>query len=75
MQCVPLRLNPGLGIDFKRTPAVGVSHQLLYDLHIFPIRYQHGGEAVPERVPAMCYRIPAQTAAGRMMCESKLSGQ
>jgi hypothetical protein len=46
MQCVSLRLNPGLGIDLKRAPAVGVSHQLLYDLHVFPIRHQQAGEAV-----------------------------
>jgi hypothetical protein len=26
MQCVSLRLNPGLGIDLKRAPAVGASH-------------------------------------------------
>jgi hypothetical protein len=24
-----------------------VSHQLLYDLHVFPIRNQHGGKAMP----------------------------
>jgi hypothetical protein len=58
MQCAPLRLNPSLGIDFKRAPAVGVSHQLLYDLHVFPIRYQHGGKAVPESVPADVLRNP-----------------
>jgi|HubBroStandDraft_2_1064218.scaffolds.fasta_scaffold264431_2 hypothetical protein len=46
MQCVPLCLNPGLGIDLKRAPAVGVSHQLLYHLHVFPIRHQQAGKAV-----------------------------
>jgi hypothetical protein len=46
VQCVSLRLNPSLGIDLKRAPAVGVSHQLLYDLHGFPIRHQQAGEAV-----------------------------
>src|SRR6202042_2444716 len=39
--------NPGLGIDLKRAPAVGVSHQLLYHLHVFPIRHQQAGKAVP----------------------------
>jgi hypothetical protein len=52
MLCVSLRLNPDLGIDLKRAPAVGVSHQFLYDLHVFPIHHQQAGKGVPKRVPA-----------------------
>jgi hypothetical protein len=45
-----LRLNPGLKIDLESAPAVCMAHKFLYNLHILPVRHQHGG-AMPERVP------------------------
>src|SRR6266849_3874407 len=52
MLSVPLGLNPGLRIDFQRTPTVRVSHKFLHHLHVFSVSDQYRGKAVPERVPA-----------------------
>src|ERR1700722_8797275 len=54
MQCVSLRLNSGLGVDLKRAPAVGVSHQLLYDLHVFPINPLAGWRSCAETCASLC---------------------
>src|SRR5271157_5171744 len=49
---IALCLKSSLRINLQRAPAVGMTHEFLHHFHILPVRHQHCGKAVPERVPA-----------------------